>query len=768
MITENKNSLKVIILHGYVPDNMKRLANILLCFSLCTLCLWPSRVFSSEKEKKTLDSLFRQLAETKISDSNRVNVSIKIAGLLIKDSKRSGEALTYLNEALSLSQKEGNLVSMCLCYDLLGVYYRDISHYDKALDYHNKGLEIADRLQNRALQVKAYNNIGVLYRRMDEFSLAAFYHHKALGYAEEINDSFGISVAINSLGNVYSINKNYDNALEFFGRALTISRQQKNRLGEAINLNNIGEVYEFIGRQNIARSYYQSSLKINYELNNIKGMAICYNGIGNTFYLSKNYRVALDYYQKALAIDKILNDRKYIAESYINIGKTQLALGLYDGANESLNLSLILSKQIKANWQIQLSYLYLSNLYETTHDPVRALIYYQNSVAYKDSVLNEKAQRSITLLSTLYKTEKAERENQLLKKDKEIQEKELRRQQLFTIGLTILIGTAFIFIAFGYNVLRIKRRSALKLQNQKQEIEQINSELNLQKEELMAQTEEIEKQKNSIAQKNKHLEDAYRIIEDYINKITDSIRYAEQIQKAILPPAKVVKSFFPNSFIYYRPKDIVSGDFYWFGRRDQKLFFAAADCTGHGVPGAFMSIIGYDLINRAFNEKGLSTPSDVLDYLNDQIRISLRKDEEDIVLKDGMDIAFCSYDTVSGILEYSGALAPIVYIRNGVSYEIKPDSCSIGISLKKLNRTFTNHKVQLFPGDTIYLFSDGFIDQFGGVNRKKFMRGNFINALQDICNSPIHDQPALLEDILLDWKGTNEQIDDIMVIGLRL
>jgi len=746
---------------------MKRTTKILLCFSLCAFCLWTNVVFSSE-EDKSLDSLLRQLSQSAPDDTSRIKTIIKVSERLLKDSKRAIEAQAYLNEALSLAKKIGNEALLCRCYDLLGVYYRDISQYDKALDFHNRALELADKIQDKGLLIKAYNNIGVLYRRMDEYSLAAFYHHKALSYAEEIGDIHGISIAINSLGNVYSINKNYGNAFDFFKRALALSRQQNNKLGEAINLNNIGEVHEFMGNQKSARSYYLSSLKINQDLNNIKGMAICYNGIGNTYYLSQDYISALSYYQKALAIDKILGDKKFIAESYINIGKTKIALGLLDGAEQSLTMGLSISKEIKAKWQVQLCYLYLSSLFEKKHNLEKALAYYQKSMAYKDSVLNEKAQRSIALLNTLYKTEKAERENQLLKKNKEIQEKELRRQQFFMIGLIILFGMAFMLIAIVYNALRIKRRTTLELQTQKQEIETKNFVLNQQQEEMLAQKEEIEKQRNSITQKNKYLEDAYRIIEDYINKITDSIKYAEQIQKAILPPAKVVKSFFPESFIYYRPKDIVSGDFYWFGKRENKLFFAAADCTGHGVPGAFMSIIGYDLINRAFNEMGLSKPMEVLEYLNDQIRISLRKDEEDIVLKDGMDIAFCSYDTVTGILEYSGALAPIVYVRDGKSFDIKPDSSSIGISMRKLNRKFTNHEVQLFPGDTIYLFSDGFIDQFGGLNRKKFMRGNFVNALQDISNSPINNQVGLLEDIFMEWKGPNEQIDDIMVIGLRV
>ncbi|SDB86945.1 Serine phosphatase RsbU, regulator of sigma subunit [Williamwhitmania taraxaci] len=746
---------------------MKRTTNILLCFILCAFCLWTNVVFSSSQDK-SLDSLVLVVSQSSLNDSGRIKSILQLSERMLKDPKRTGDVLGYLNEAVSVAREIGNDKLLCRSYDLLGIYYRDISQYDKALDFHNRSLELADKLLDKALLVKVYNNIGVLYRRMDEYSLAAFYHHKALGYAEEIGDLYGISVALNSLGNVYSINKNYEEAFEFFKRALALSRQNKNVLGEAINLNNLGEVYEFLGNQKNARIYYLASLRINQDLNNVKGMAICYNGIGNTYFLSNDFPTALAFYQKALAIDKILGDKKFIAESYINIGKTKIYLGLLDGGAQALQMGLTISKEIGAKWQIQLCYFYLSAYFEKSNNPSDALRYYQKSMAYKDSVLNEKAQRSIALLNTLYKTEKAERENQLLRKNEEIQQKELRKQRMFTVGLTVLIGMAIFLLAIGYNVLRIKRRTALELLEQTREIEGKNSELGQQQVEMQAQNDEIEKQRNSIAQKNKYLEDAYRIIEDYINKITDSIKYAEHIQKAILPPAKVVKSFFPDSFIYYRPKDIVSGDFYWFGKRDSKLFFAAADCTGHGVPGAFMSIIGYDLINRAFNEKGLSKPKEILEYLNDQIRISLRKEEDDIVLKDGMDIAFCSYDPRTGILEYSGALAPIVYVRQGKFFEIKPDSSSIGISMRKLNRTFTNHEIQLFPGDTIYLFSDGFIDQFGGLNRKKFMRGNFINALQDISNLPMDNQAAQLEDVFMEWKGLNEQIDDIMVIGLRI
>ncbi len=746
---------------------MKIVTKLLFYTVICTSLLSVEKVFSAGPTRG-IDSLYMQLSLSSNDDSAKVQLLLNIAEKLIKAPQQIDDARPYLQEALAIAEKTNNPVLTSYAYDMLGVYYRDISHYDVALDNHNKALEIAERLQNKHLLAKVYNNIGVVYRRMDEFSLAAFYHHKALNYAEEIGDQYSISVSLNSLGNIYNLNKNYENALEMFVRALKISKSQNNERGIAINLNNIGEVYEYKGDQKTARSYYLESLKMNQAINSLKGIAICYNGVGNTYFNTGDNITALDYYQKALSIDKLLSDKKFIANSYINIGKAKLELGYYDQAYLSLTAGQKVAKGIGAKWELQQVYQFLSMLEEKRNNPAKALAYFHTAMFYKDSILNEKAQRSITLLQTLYKTERAEKENQLLRKNQEIQDKEIKQQRVLTISLIVGIIMAFLLVSLIYNAFRIKRRAAIKLQVQKHEIEEINVELSMQKEEILTQKEEIEKQRNSISQKNKHLEDAYRIIEDYINKITDSIKYAEQIQKAILPPAKVVHGLFERSFIYYKPKDIVSGDFYWFGKRDNKILFAVADCTGHGVPGAFMSIVGYDLINRAVNENGITRPSDILEYLNDQIRISLRKEEEDLVLKDGMDIAFCSLDTTTLLLEYSGALCPLVYISEGKAHEIKPDSSSIGISIRKLNRNFTNHEVQLKPNDNIYLFSDGFIDQFGGAHRKKFMRQNFINTLLDISNSEVYDQPSLLEDVFVRWKGGNEQIDDILVVGIKL
>jgi Serine phosphatase RsbU, regulator of sigma subunit len=747
---------------------MKVVAKVIVFLFVCAFLSVVSAPISAEPNTE-IDSLYLQLSLTNNKDdSTKVQLLLKIAEKLIKAPQQIGDVRIYLQEALNIAIKIKSPVLISFTYDTYGVYYRDISQYDIALENHNKALDIAERLQNKQLLAKVYNNIGVVYRRMDEFSLAAFYHHKALNYAEEIGDQYAISVSLNSLGNIFNLNKNYDGALEMFIRALSLSKKENNQLGIAINLNNIGEVYEFKGDQKTARTYYFESLKINQSINSLKGLAICYNGVGNTYFNIGDNFTALDYYQKALSIDKLLSDKKFIANSYINIGKAKLALKYFDQAFLSLSEGLNVAKNIGAKWEMQQAYQYLSLLEEKRGNPVKALDYFHTAMIYKDSILNEKAQRSITLLQTLYKTDRAEKENQLLRKNQEIQEKEIRRQSVITVSLILGIIMAFLLIALIYNAFRIKRRAATKLQMQKQEIEEINMALSMQKEEILTQKEEIEKQGISIKQKNKYLEDAYRIIEDYINKITDSIKYAEQIQKAILPPIKVVRELFAKSFIFFKPKDIVSGDFYWFGRRDDKILFAAADCTGHGVPGAFMSIVGYDLINRAINENGIIKPSDILEFLNDQIRISLRKEEEDLVLKDGMDISFCCLDINTLELEYSGALCPLVYVRQGKIYEIKPDSCSIGISIKKLNRRFTNHVIQLQPEDTIYLFSDGFIDQFGGQNRKKFMRQNFINTLLDISHSDINEQSSLLEDIFHRWKGNNEQIDDILVVGIKI
>jgi ligand-binding sensor domain-containing protein/serine phosphatase RsbU (regulator of sigma subunit) len=264
-----------------------------------------------------------------------------------------------------------------------------------------------------------------------------------------------------------------------------------------------------------------------------------------------------------------------------------------------------------------------------------------------------------------------------------------------------------------------------------------------------------------VVEKNKEL--------DEINKdITASIRYAKRIQDAILPPDDFVKKHLPNSFVLFKPKDIVSGDFYWMEDKKDSVIFAAVDCTGHGVPGAFMSIVGHNLLDRVVGEQKITQPAKILDELNKSISDTLRQtDLEDNTVRDGMDIALCAFDKKKGILEFAGAFNPLWLIRNKELIEIKANKFPIGNSKTGENNKFTNHEIILEKGDTVYIFSDGFSDQFGGPLGKKFKSSALKQLLISSQHLNMNQQRELLNKTIEEWRGQREQVDDILVIGTR-
>ncbi len=310
---------------------------------------------------------------------------------------------------------------------------------------------------------------------------------------------------------------------------------------------------------------------------------------------------------------------------------------------------------------------------------------------------------------------------------------------------------AFCFIAVVLAVYTIVRYRTFRLEADKLQLEQVVQERTI---EVVAQKEEIEKKSVEIAKNAK--------------SITDSIKYAKRIQKAIFPTHSQIKKLLPESFILFRSKGIVSGDFYWVEQKDDKVLFAAVDCTGHGVPGAFMSIVANNLLNQAVNEHGFTKPSQILDELNKGISETLHQTYEESTVKDGMDIAMCSLDYKKKVIQFAGAYNPLYLLRDGELTEIKGDKFPIGVFVGEELKKFENHEVQLQEGDTIYIFSDGFADQFGGPFGKKFKLSRFKELITSVSKYPIEKQYELIDQALTDWQGDLEQVDDIVVMGIRI
>lgn len=314
---------------------------------------------------------------------------------------------------------------------------------------------------------------------------------------------------------------------------------------------------------------------------------------------------------------------------------------------------------------------------------------------------------------------------------------------------TILAYFIYFILAMLIVVVIVKIYTR-RLELEKIRLEQIVKE---RTEEVVKQKDEIEKQRDEIADKNR--------------SITDSIEYASRIQTAVLPSNEYAREILPEHFIFFRPRDIVSGDFYWMTQKDNLLVLIAADCTGHGVPGAFMSMLGVSFLNEIVNRHDITTANAILNQLRTDVKKTLGQEGKEGEAKDGMDIALCIVDLEKMNLQYAGAYNPLYLFRNNELIEIKADRMPIGIYINE-KESFSNHEIELQKGDVFYIFSDGFQDQFGGEDGSKFKTKNFKKLLLEIHHKPMEEQHKILEETIDDWRGRWEQVDDIIVMGVRV
>ncbi len=302
---------------------------------------------------------------------------------------------------------------------------------------------------------------------------------------------------------------------------------------------------------------------------------------------------------------------------------------------------------------------------------------------------------------------------------------------------------------------------------------------------LMLLSDEKRKHRNSRDDLQKQIADQTAALRHKEQEITDSIRYALRIQLSIIPTPERVKALLPQSMVFYKPKDIVSGDFYWVEEINNEILFAAVDCTGHGVPGAMMSVIGLKSLNQAVQDKKLSKPSDILQHLDIAVNDTLRQSSDANAVKDGMDLALCNINYNTRILQYAGAFNGVCIIRKNIAtshqprsrrevfygndlLELRPDKLPIGSNTDGIADTFVNHEFQLRANDLVYIYTDGYADQFGGPKGKKFKYNQLKDVLVSLADAPVESHFGVLEKHLKDWQGSQEQVDDVLVIGVRV
>ncbi|MCW3104385.1 MAG: protein serine/threonine phosphatase [Bacteroidetes bacterium] len=595
----------------------------------------------------------------------------------------------------------------------------------KGLSFAREALELSRRISFQQGVCYSASAVGDYYYKQLNYAEGLKNYFTAADAGEKAGMHFQLCQIYNVMGIMYSNQDRKDQALKYFLKVAKIAEEHKYRKRLAVSYNNIGICYKDLGRYTDAKKYYAMALEQFEQMDYKTGIGSTSSNLGIISHMLKDDEAALRHYKMAMEAFRSINDTVSEAGIYSNIGELYKdqkqyakSLGYYMSALEK-------AKKFNNVPFTDDAYEGLSKLYAVTGDYEKAYSYNQLHLKLKDSMNNEEGMRQVQEMEKRLENEKQEKEIQILKQNKEIQDLKVSSQSARLRQNSILISAVL-------SVLLIVLLMSFFIYKAYKQIKRTNVEL---------------------AEKKK--------------EIQDSINYAKNIQEAMLPDVQVLKRYFPEGFGLFMPKDVVSGDFYWFSELNGRLYFAVADCTGHGVPGGFMSMIGIDKLNQALNDKKLEGPGDLLAFLNAGIKQALKQTADSSLSRDGMDIAVCSFDKDTLQLRYAGANRPLWLVRNNELIEHKATKASIG-GFTEDEQRYGESSIQLQKGDALYLFSDGYADQFGGPKRKKFMTKQLKQVIIENHSIPMSKQEERFKKIFDDWKGDAGQVDDVLLFGVRI
>lgn len=713
--------------------------------------------------------------------------------------------------ALKLFKNITDKFGIANTYTNIGNVYNQQANYLEALQNYNIALKTFEEIPDKKGIATSYNNIGRIYYFQGNYPNALKNYFAALKIMEEIKDKKGVSVSYGYIGSIYSSLSNFSESLKNYEASLEIKKTIGDKKGIAGTYNNIGIIYTKQGDHSKALKNHFASLKVREEIRDRQGISASYNNIGAIYNEQGNYEEALKYFFASLKIKEDIKDKQGIATSYMNLGVLYSKLNNFKAAYDYLTKALNLNDEIGNKEKIRDSYMSLAKLDSLQNNWKDAYLHHKLFIMYRDSIDNEETKKKNIQTTMTYEFEKKEAITKAEQDKKDIiATSNKKKQELILILISSILIIVFAFAGILFRSLHITR-----------------------------------KQKVIIEEKNK-------LVEDKNKDIIDSINYAKRIQVALLKEEKHVSKHLPEHFILFKPKDIVSGDFYWSFEKTEssspasrrrldlqgmninnadgkglavdanieecapssKLFpategdnlehatywyLAAADCTGHGVPGAFMSMLGIAFLNEITAANHLLSPAEILDQLRNKIVKELGQSGKDGQSKDGMDISLMRLNLETKELQWAGANNPLWIIRKtkdnfpidkkqlsskssldtinnkplpfeknhkGLIMEYKPNKQPIGFHLDM--QPFTNHIIQLEKDDTFYLFTDGYADQFGGLKEKKFMHNKLKDLLSSMEEETFDEYKKNLNITFENWKGNLEQVDDVTIIGIRI
>jgi serine phosphatase RsbU (regulator of sigma subunit) len=580
-----------------------------------------------------------------------------------------------------------------------------------------------------ANEVGDQNSLGQYYKSE---ALTAFYEvrytdalrwsQKAIRIFEDTGNNFSLAEMISGLAMAVWDMGNFSDALEHAFRVMRIYQEMGNNAMGGITSYQIGSFYYDLKDYANAEYYFQQGYTLSLTSESTRTSAArSLVGLGDVSVAKGDYQKAFAFFMQAKQIQEEVNDVAGLARTLNDLGTTHRSLGEFELALQYLKQSEAIRRTLSNKTGLITTLIELGELFLLQKEYKQALQLLDEAVELtRGQQTKAKRFRAFRLLSDVHKN----------------------------------LGNFESALQYYHDFYQLK-----------EEVMGDEFGLKMKNLEKKAELERSEREAEIYRLRNVELKSAYDEVEKKNRDITSSINYAKRIQDAMLPHWELAKQHLAEAFVYFVPRDIVSGDFYWFAEKDGKAIVAAVDCTGHGVPGAFMSMIGMNLLAQIVHLKGITAPAAILDQMHLGIQQALQQSQGEN--RDGMDMAVCTLDYQQQRLAFAGAKNPLVYVENGALQVIKGDKMPIGGAEAREGQRFTEHSIPMLPGNAYYLFSDGFEDQFGGPQNKKFKQQRLRELLLSICHLPMQAQRQALQQAFEHWKGQERQIDDVLVLGFK-
>jgi len=722
-----------------------------------------SIIFVGYSQDKELDNLNRTFKHA-THDTSRCNLLVSIAEYLYYSNPDtviplSEQTIKLVDLNLSKAnskEKSAYLKSKASSLNNIGIIYADKGDLNNAINYYLKCVQVHQENLYKIGISEAFNNLGVVYDNLGDTPNALVYFHKALKIQEELGLKSEVALTLNNIGYIYVMQNEPIKALEYYNKSLKYRIDVDDKEWIPQSLNNIASVYEKFGDpdckkgkdvclkegQILALNYYKRCLTLQQTNNDKKGIAYSLNNIASIYrkYGDPNCagtlqerkingeKLAMEFLTQSLKIHEEIKNTIGIAYVSNNIAQVLINQGNLSKALLFSIRSMKIAKEVGFPEVIYRNAMTLKKIYKSQNNLEKAFEMYELEIQMRDSINNSSNQKALITQNTKYEYEKkATADSVKVAEEKKVTTAQLKQEKTQRFALYGGIFLIALFGLFMFNRFKVTKKQNHLIQLQK-------AELQLQKD----------------------------IVEEHQKETLDSIHYAKRIQTALIANSDFISQHITNNFIYFNPKDIVSGDFYWATKHNDKFYLAVCDSTGHGVPGAFMSLLNMGFLSEAIKEKNIEKPNEIFNYVRERLISTISDGGQ----KDGMDGILICIDKNSTVIEYAAANNEPILIRNSEINELPKDRMPVGKGEK--TDDFSLQSIEMVEGDILYLYTDGFADQFGGPKGKKFKYRQLNELLLKVKEEPLANQKKELETAFANWKGNQEQVDDILIIGIKI